>query len=107
MPNIEQMLTEIEADLAAGEAQPVRQRELIADQEMRGQNPAFAKSIVRELKAIQGKQAGLRDKLRAEVTRRAWLSQDAAADRRINGSIAPPSAGGPPNHTSADGQGPR
>ncbi|GGC88612.1 hypothetical protein [Chelatococcus reniformis] len=79
MPNIQHMLDELEADIAAGEVQLVRQRELIADLEMRGQNPAFAKSIVKELKAIQAKQVALRDKLRAEVIRRAWLDQDLRA----------------------------
>ncbi|GGC93238.1 hypothetical protein [Chelatococcus reniformis] len=79
MPNIEHMLEELEADIAAGEDQLVRQRELIADQEIRGQNPAFAKSIIKELKAIQAKQVALREKLRAEVTRRAWSDQDMRA----------------------------
>jgi hypothetical protein len=83
------MLDEIDADIAAGEVQLVRQHELIADLEKRGQNPAFAKSIVKELKAIQAKQIALRDKLMAEVARRALPGHETPTKR--NGGARPDS----------------
>jgi DNA-binding transcriptional MocR family regulator len=76
LPNIDQILTEIEADIAAGEAQLARQRELVADLEVRGQGVAFAAEILAELETIQARQIFLRDRLRAERTRRAWTGQD-------------------------------
>jgi hypothetical protein len=79
MSNVQQMLMEVEADIAHCDAELERQRELIADMQFRGQSSAFAKGILKELKSIRAKQRALCDELRAEAVRRAWLDQDLRA----------------------------
>ncbi|GGC90158.1 hypothetical protein [Chelatococcus reniformis] len=82
MPNIDQILMELEADIVGGATQVARQRELVADLSLRGQSAAFAAEILAELETIQARHIFLRDKLRAELTRRAWTGQDNLPERQ-------------------------
>ncbi|GGC90143.1 hypothetical protein [Chelatococcus reniformis] len=79
MPNVLAQLEQIELDILACEEQMARQHEVIDELRASGDSSDFAAMILQDLEDIQAKQISLRDKLRAEVARRALAGHGKAS----------------------------